>query len=122
MRLSTISAIVLIAMLGTVDARVCKPTSGDGYKEYRLIDGRKCWFKGKRPEKSELHWEHISERVAVRRHPRSPPSVKPGAVRWPEVAPTGLPNGPGSKPSFDSTWEQMMDDLIGNHMEEYRAR
>jgi hypothetical protein len=122
MRLSSITTIVLITMLGgAVDAKICKSTSGDGYKEYRLIDGRKCWFKGKRPEKSELHWARDTGGAV--RHPPSLPSVKPGAVRWPDFTPpSGLPNGPGSKPSFDSTWEQMMDDLIGNPMEEYRER
>jgi hypothetical protein len=117
MKLSSITAIALIAMLGGVDAKVCKPTSGDGYKEYRLIEGRKCWFKGRRPEKSELHWARDTDGAV--RHPPSLPSVKPGAIRWPEVAPSGLPNGPGS---FDSKWMELMDDLIINPMEEYRDR
>jgi hypothetical protein len=101
---------------------LCKSSGGSEYQSYRLIDGRKCWFAGRRrPDKAELHWEHVSDRTAVRHHPRPSPDVKPEIVRSPESAPLmGQPGDLGS--SFSDRWSEMMDKLIGNQMEEYRER
>jgi len=51
-------ALVMILSPTPAGAIECKPApSGGSYQAWRLIDGRKCWYRGERvPDKSELHW------------------------------------------------------------------
>lgn len=57
--IASIATIASIDML-SAEVRQCsagRPASQHGYWSYRLIDGRKCWYEGKRMlSKSLLQW------------------------------------------------------------------
>ena len=36
-------------------AEPCRTKSGDGYRSWRIIDGKRCWTKGRRA-KASLYW------------------------------------------------------------------
>lgn len=85
------AAIILLAayVTPTVAMITChaKP-GGDGHWSWRQVDGKKCWFKGKRMNKSELRWiQQHNESVPlppIRSVPPVPIWIIPAA--WIEAA------------------------------------
>jgi hypothetical protein len=71
-----IAAFASIASIGTLSAqaRQCsaaRPASAHGYWSYRLIDGRKCWYEGKKMlSKSLLAWpSHTPAKAGLEAEP-----------------------------------------------------
>jgi hypothetical protein len=83
----------------------CRSSPGsDGYYQYRLIDNRKCWFRGHtKLEKSALAWKADSRAGAKQ---TLAPSTKPFASQGSAVH---VPNSEfdsrdGSQPDFDAVF------------------
>ena len=59
---------ILFASASHAQAIECSadlPTARSGYWSYRIVDGRKCWYEGRRMiSKSLLHWSKPSSKVA----------------------------------------------------------
>jgi hypothetical protein len=57
----------LLAVISTeAQAIECSRTiDSKSYWSYRLIDGQRCWFRGHRQSKSNLHWPKREIRDAV---------------------------------------------------------
>jgi hypothetical protein len=81
----------------------CKKSPGsDGYYAWRLIDGKKCWYRGARGlAKSKLTWSKPADSPTVRKAaprkvesvvvaPRSTESIAPRVVRTVPVALTPI--------------------------------
>lgn len=86
----------LLATMANAHAIECqsKRIHDGAYWQYRLIDGRQCWYSGKRKHaKSELHWAVASRPVLPK-----PPVVKPPPV----VAP--VPHAPMAATNFAERW------------------
>jgi hypothetical protein len=108
MRRNLIVFCVLCGSINCAYAVECQTSMqrGDSHWTWRLIDGRRCWYKGERGmEKSLLHWPaaHMSaNKLEVTLH--EPKEEKALAV--PEVQPIPselLPSLP-SRPSFEDRW------------------
>lgn len=82
----------------------CRSSPGtDDYYQYRLIDGRKCWFRGHtKLEKSALAWKSIGSRPVERFvgvHGSSDRVMPSEMIAGLERAGTGRTGAEGSNPS-----------------------
>ncbi|WP_298256849.1 hypothetical protein [Bradyrhizobium sp.] len=80
--IASIATIASIDMLGA-QVRQCsaeRPAGQHGYWSYRLIDGRKCWYEGKRMlSKSLLAWPlHAPVKTRLEVEPAPQLRDKPG--------------------------------------------
>jgi hypothetical protein len=88
-----------------------EPSDRQDYWSWRLIDGRKCWFKGHASlPKSMLHWvdDDDTARPTVPADNDRAISIDPdaGDVTTIDVKPAQLNN-------FDRKWQELMLDLRG---------
>ncbi len=116
-RLAQIVGIFVLFVLWS-DAAValaCRSAPGtDDYYQYRLIDGRKCWYRGhEKLEKSALAWKSENRRPVTRASaviageaPALSSVVKDqAALGPPQVAATSLTSGSGEPArDFDSVF------------------
>jgi len=86
-------------------AIACRSSPGtDDYYQYRLIDGRRCWYRGETTrEKSALYWKADSRAGAKQ---TLAPSTKPFASQGSAalVPNSGFDSRDGSQPDFDSVF------------------
>ena len=112
-----IAVLIFVCWSEAAAAIACRSSPGsDAYYQYRLIDGRKCWFRGHtKLEKSALAWKSEN-----RRHSQTTVSLATAAgetlalssavkgqaaLESPKVAATSLTSGSGEPaPDFDSTF------------------
>lgn len=99
------SAFVLSVAISDAQAVECQAgrTGGDSYWAWRLIDGRKCWYKGAPGmAKSVLHWplgDRLEKSVAMEplevRQSQAPPAA--------QAIPSEVPELP-LRPTFEDRW------------------
>ncbi len=125
--------VVLLLLLlpsAAAQARACRDGAqrGDGYWQYRIVDGRRCWYRGRhRLDKSALHWRERTppHRIPTARaevgggsqqeeRPTLPPPVVAEAaaaeVTWP-AAPLMFAERFGDMPAAHALPQQFYDDL-----------
>jgi hypothetical protein len=111
MRKHLILACILLASITSAQAAECQAGAqdGEGHWAWRLIEGRKCWYKGASGmDKSLLHWPAAQDGA-------DSPDVAPGkpdgkkaqaSLEWQPI-PSGLtqmlPVMP-SEPTFEDRW------------------
>jgi hypothetical protein len=104
-------ACILLASVNTAQAAECQASSqdGEGHWAWRLIEGRKCWYKGASGmDKSLLHWPAAADSADL-------PDVAPGradgkkaqaSLEWRPIPPEltqMLPVMP-PEPTFEDRW------------------
>ena len=73
-----------------------------GYWSYRLVDGRKCWYEGKRKlSKTELHWGNEAA-PAQAATPASAPKPKAAAAQRAAPEPEPVETNAQASPGVDS--------------------
>lgn len=72
-----LATLLLILSTDGASALTCSTyRSSSSYSQWRLIDGRKCWYKGKhRIDKAQLHWIKLKPRP--RSHRFRPAKIRP---------------------------------------------
>jgi len=106
-----ILACILLASVGSAQALECQASSpdGEGHWAWRLIEGRKCWYKGASGmDKSLLHWPAAQDSADL-------PDAAPGktadkktqaSLEWRPIPPEFtqmLPVMP-PEPTFEDRW------------------
>lgn len=90
MRRAWVAVALLLATTSGAQAIECRPGKGDGsYWQWRLIDGKRCWYPGRRRvNKSALHWVARSttrtvrvKMLRTRREEPQPPPVLEAPVK-----------------------------------------
>jgi hypothetical protein len=88
-------------------ALACRSSPGtDDYYQYRLIDGRKCWYRGHTVlEKSALAWkESQSSRGGMVKRAAEQPSLKRQGANGFAPTLTEVAASPREAPDFDSVF------------------
>jgi len=74
------AATITLCSATSVQAKQCsaeRPANARSYWSYRLIDGRKCWYEGKRMiSKSLLHWPSSKTAQAAAAKPNVAPAIQ----------------------------------------------
>jgi hypothetical protein len=93
------AAAITLCSATSVQAKQCsaeRPANTRSYWSYRLIDGRKCWYEGKRMiSKSLLHWPSSKQAQAAR------PNVASAAQRGLLDAQASISDVAATKPNPD---------------------
>jgi hypothetical protein len=108
MKRSLILGAALLASMSSAEAIECAselPAVRSGHWSYRIIDGRKCWYKGHNSfPKSSLHWRKRSLANAQAKMPVSDGSdfVDPedGSCCWPPLS---------KADGFESRWRALLE-------------
>jgi hypothetical protein len=108
MKRSLILGAALFASVSSAEAIECAselPAVRSGHWSYRIIDGRRCWYKGANSlPKSLLHWRGRSLSNAQAKMPVSagPDFVDPedGSCCWPPL---------GNADGFESRWRALLE-------------
>lgn len=74
--------VVLLTSTISANATTCRSNpSRSAYSQYRVVDGRKCWYSGHaRKDKRELRWTVARHYIPIRRKP-APSPIQPDV--WP---------------------------------------